>query len=140
MHRALPTARGLSQRGQNAVEFALVVPILFLVIFGLVDLARLFHAAITISGAARAGARYGAINPTEGDEIIAAAEAEAAGSGIDLTDSGLSEIVVSCPVDDACVAGSPIRVEITYTLELLLPSFLANPDVPVYSRAEFMVP
>jgi Flp pilus assembly protein TadG len=132
-----PFRQGL---GQSAVEFALVLPLLFLIIFGLFDLARLYHAAITISGAARAGARYGAMFPDEGADIIAAVEAEAAGSGIDLTDTALSEIVVSCPVDDNCVTGLPIRVEITYTMELILPSFLANPDVPIYSYAEFMVP
>ena len=127
-------------QGQNAVEFALVVPLLFLVIFGLVDLARLYHGAITIAGAARAGARYGAIFPDDGAAIIAAVEAEAAGSGIDLTDPALSEITVNCPDDPACPSGLPIRVEVTYTLQLILPSFLANPDVPIHTSAEFMVP
>jgi len=126
--------------GQSAVEFALVMPILFLFVFGLFDLARMYHGAITIAGAARAGARYGAMFPDQGADIIAAAEAEAAGSGIDLTDSTLSEIVVSCPVDNNCVTGLPIRVEITYTMNLILPSVLANPDVPIYAYAEFMVP
>jgi hypothetical protein len=128
------------QQGQNAVEFALVVPLLALMIFGLFDLARLFHSAITIAGAARAGARYGAMFPDDGAAIISATEAEAAGSGIDLTDPVLSEIVVSCPVDDSCATGLPIRVEITHTLQLILPSFLSNPEVPIHTSAEFMVP
>lgn len=48
-----------SQRGQALVEFALVAPILVILIFGFVDVARLYNAWVTIQGAAREGARYG---------------------------------------------------------------------------------
>ncbi len=52
-----PSRRGW--RGQNLVEFALIVPVLALFVFGVLDVARIFHALIAISNAAREGARYG---------------------------------------------------------------------------------
>lgn len=48
-----------SDRGQTLAEFSLVAPILLVLIFGLIDTARLFHAWVTIQHAAREGARYG---------------------------------------------------------------------------------
>jgi Flp pilus assembly protein TadG len=49
------------QRGQALVEFALVIPIFLLVIFGLVDLGRAVFVNNTIAEAARDGARYGSV-------------------------------------------------------------------------------
>lgn len=47
------------ERGQTLAEFSLVAPVLFILVFGLIDTARLFHAWVTIQHAAREGARYG---------------------------------------------------------------------------------
>lgn len=46
-------------RGQAMVEFALVVPLLFLLLIGVADLARGFYLKIEIAGATRAGVRSG---------------------------------------------------------------------------------
>ncbi len=51
--------RRRSDRGQSLAEFAMVAPLLVLLIFGLVDLGRLYQAYVTVQGAARDGARYG---------------------------------------------------------------------------------
>jgi hypothetical protein len=45
--------------GQAMVEFALIAPLFFLLIFGFVDMARLYQSWMTIQHAAREGARYG---------------------------------------------------------------------------------
>jgi Flp pilus assembly protein TadG len=50
------------QRGQGLVEFAIVIPIFFLVIFGLFDGARLVFAWNGVSQAARDVARVAAVN------------------------------------------------------------------------------
>jgi Flp pilus assembly protein TadG len=47
------------ERGQVLVEFAAVMTILVILIFGFVDLTRVFNAWTTIEGAAREGARFG---------------------------------------------------------------------------------
>jgi Flp pilus assembly protein TadG len=59
MYAPLSLRRRRTDRGQSLVEFAMVAPILVLLIFGLVDLGRLYQAYVTVQGAARDGARYG---------------------------------------------------------------------------------
>jgi Flp pilus assembly protein TadG len=45
--------------GQAITEFALIAPVLVILIFGIVDMARAYNAWVTIQGAAREGARFG---------------------------------------------------------------------------------
>jgi Flp pilus assembly protein TadG len=47
------------ERGQTLAEFAIVAPLVIILIFGFVDLTRAYNAWVTIQGAAREGARYG---------------------------------------------------------------------------------
>ena|SRR5947208_1402300 len=131
----LPSSRSKRERGQNAVEFALLLPVLMLVLFGILDLGRLFFAAITITNAARDGARYGIEHPTDLSGIQARVQAEAAGTGIVLNDVSLINRVCS----SACASGTPIRVEVTYNLSLIVPGIFGFPQVPVKSYAEMMV-
>jgi Flp pilus assembly protein TadG len=49
-----------SERGGALVEFALVLPILLVLVFGIVDFGRAFQASITLTNATREGARLGA--------------------------------------------------------------------------------
>jgi Flp pilus assembly protein TadG len=66
-----------------AVEFALLLPLLVLLVFGIIDLGRVLNAQITVSQAAREGARLAALaNPN------ACSRAAAAGTGLSLTCSG----------------------------------------------------
>lgn len=44
--------------GQSAVEFALVLPVLMLILMGTIDLGRLYHSYVTVTNAARVGAEY----------------------------------------------------------------------------------
>jgi len=46
-----------SERGAAAVEFALVLPLLVLLVFGIAEFGRAFYIQSTISGAAREGVR-----------------------------------------------------------------------------------
>ena len=50
--------RAMAQRGQAIVEFAVVATIFLTVVFGAIDLGRLFESWITVEHAAREGARY----------------------------------------------------------------------------------
>lgn len=49
------------EQGAAVVEFALVMPILALIIFGIIDFGRAFYTLNNIISAVREGARYGAI-------------------------------------------------------------------------------
>jgi Flp pilus assembly protein TadG len=48
-----------SQTGQTAVEFALVLPILILILMGVFDFGRAFYAYSVVANSAREGARAG---------------------------------------------------------------------------------
>ena len=49
------------ERGQALVEFALTIPLVLLLIFGLIDLGRAVYISNSLSEAARDGARYGSV-------------------------------------------------------------------------------
>ena len=65
-HRAdaadLTVNRSHVSRGQALVEFALILPVLLLLIFGVVDAGRLIFTYNTVSNAARDGARVAIVN------------------------------------------------------------------------------
>jgi hypothetical protein len=50
--------RRRGERGQALVEFSLVAIIFFMMVFGIIDMARLFQSWVTVQHAAREGARY----------------------------------------------------------------------------------
>src|SRR3990170_8272168 len=49
--------------GQSLVEFALVVPLLLLLLFGAIEIGRAAYYAIAVSNAARSAVQYGAQSP-----------------------------------------------------------------------------
>ena len=54
-----PRQKLLTNTGQALTEFALVLPLLLLIIFGIIEFARIFQAYMVIVNAARFGVRYG---------------------------------------------------------------------------------
>lgn len=59
-----------SDRGANLVEFALIAPLLFLLLFGVIEFARLIHGFTTVWTAAREGARYATtVGDTDSDTV-----------------------------------------------------------------------
>ncbi len=49
-------------RGQSLVEFALVLPVFLLMVFGIIDLGRVIWAYDNLANAAREGARYASVH------------------------------------------------------------------------------
>jgi len=127
--------------GQDMVEFMIVIPLLLLILFGAIDLGRIFHAAITITNIAREGARHGSIYPdaTEG-EIAAIARDEAFNSGIDLSSSLITRSCTDVELDGTCDSGFPIRVTITYNFDLLFGGIISMPQIQLVRYVEMYVP
>jgi len=63
MIKRIRTARKRGERGQALVEFALLIPIFFILLFAIVDFGMGFHSWITVTNSAREGARLGAVHP-----------------------------------------------------------------------------
>ena len=56
------TASLRRERGATLVEYALVVSILFVFVFGIIEFARIIFSYNTLANAAREGARYGILH------------------------------------------------------------------------------
>ena len=61
-------ARG--ETGTALVEFALVAPVLLLILVGILDLGRAVNALVTVSNAAREGSHYAILHPTAAPSAI----------------------------------------------------------------------
>ena len=140
-------SKGVNNRGQNLLEFALVLPLLLIVLFGVLDLGRVFFTTITLTNAAREGARYLTLHPDDvvneyspywGSKAAAIEEANYAGISV-----GEGQVTVNCSnVDDEsdyCDSGSPATVEVTADFELVLGWILPSP-ITITRRAEMIVP
>lgn len=77
---AAGTRRRRARRGQSLVEFALITPVLMMLLMLAADFGRAFTAYIAISSAAREGASYGSeslVQATNASAVQAAALADA---------------------------------------------------------------
>jgi len=59
------------QTGQSLVEFALTLPIVALLLFGIIQYGFIFSAMLTVRNASAVGARYAVVGTPTSDNIIA---------------------------------------------------------------------
>lgn len=77
--------RQARDRGAAAVEFALLLPVVLLIVFGIIDFGRALNAQITLTQAAREGARLDSLGQPN---VVTRTQAAATGlSGVTVTDS-----------------------------------------------------
>ncbi len=58
------------EHGSTLVEFALVAPVLLLLLIGIFDVARIVNAYVTVSHASREGAHYASLHPTSSESDV----------------------------------------------------------------------
>jgi PKD repeat protein len=81
-------------RGQALVEFALVIPVMLLLVVGGLDVGRLFFSWIEVNNAAREGAAYAGGNPTDTSGITGHVQTETNSQG--QGGEGSVTVAVSC--------------------------------------------
>jgi Flp pilus assembly protein TadG len=113
MNRAPSMGRRKKDRGSVAVEFALVVPVLLLIVFGLIDFGRALNAQISLTGAAREGARLAALGYPDAAVEARVAAAAPSLSGVTAT------IVASCPPGAGPAADA--QVDVSYSFSFITP-------------------
>lgn len=98
-----------SDRGAAAVEFAIVLPLLLLIVFGVIDFGRMLYSQVTLTQAAREGSRLLAL-ATDPVEVRSRTQDAA---------TGLSDVdvfpVTECPGEPDAV------VLVTYRFEFVTP-------------------
>jgi len=100
------------ERGAAAVEFALVLPVLLLLVLGMLEFSRVYNAQISITNAAREGARVMAV---QNDPTAAAQAAVAAAPSVALSTGNVS----ITPSDCSATPNSTVQVSIAYQLPLM---------------------
>ena len=95
------------QHGQSLVETALMLPIIFLISFGMIDLCRLAYASTVVEAAAQAGARAGIIDTAT---IESAALAKMV--GLDLSDASIIPDLSN---------SNQVRVQVIYDFQFITP-------------------
>jgi Flp pilus assembly protein TadG len=98
------------ERGAAAVEFALLLPILLIILFGLIDFGRALNAQITLTQAAREGVRLAALG-----EPNVVSRTQAAATGL----SNVSVTVTACPANGQ--GTSDAEVQTSYSFSFLTP-------------------
>ncbi len=118
--------------GQALVEFAIILPVLVLLLLGVLDLGRSFNAYIIITNAAREGASYGSMHPNDTTGIIQRTLTEAQSSGIVLNASNVT-------ITTTRVSGTPMQVTVIYNFQLFWLSLLGRPTLSLRSAAQMVI-
>ncbi len=125
------------ESGASLAEFALVLPVLVMLVFGIIEFGITFTKAQAIEAAAREGARLASIEASTIPEIEA--RVNDALTGIPMT--GLPGVAVS--VDNVpnttCLnqPGRPVKVEVSTTHLINIPLVLSNYSVNLNGTAVF---
>jgi hypothetical protein len=106
------TRKVSNERGAAVVELALVLPILLTVLLGIVEFGRAYNTKISLTHAAREGARAAAVgyDDDEVEDVV-----KDAATTLPLTDADI-DIVGDC--DDP---GDPIEVSASYDFDFIVP-------------------
>ena len=113
-----------ANRGQSLVEFALIAPLFFLLVFGIIDLGRVFWVEITLQNAMRVAGRYAVTgNKISGQSRVNSIQTVAAKAAVGLN---VSQIVITSTAGGTGVnaAGYPndtVTISLTTTLNLITP-------------------
>jgi Flp pilus assembly protein TadG len=117
------------QRGATLVEFALVLPLLVLLLFGIIEFGRILSAQVIVTYAAENGARYATLGATS-TEVT-------------------NQVRASCPTLDparitvgvtnaAGASGTAVSVAVTYSFQLdvqVLASIIHSSTVNLHHTA-----
>lgn len=118
-----------NERGQGLVEFALVVPMLLILVFGIAEFGRAWMTRNVLTGAAREAARIAAVPVAGGGSNNAAATTRASQL---LTSAGITTATVTV-VDDGAAFGT-VTATVTYNFPVVVLGFipgLNNAMVPL---------
>ena len=107
------------EQGQALVEFAMVLPILVLLVVGMMQFGLLFHEYLLVNHAAREGARVATLGGSDAEIVAAVNTAAASASNTTI-------------VPSARVRGAQVTITVTKQVALITPLFNALfPQNPV---------
>jgi Flp pilus assembly protein TadG len=130
-----PANAGQTRRGSVLVEFALLSPLLLLLLAGCLDVGLLLRTALCVAEAARAGAQYGSTSPAKAYDTagMQAAALDASPNTPGLSATG--ERVCYCSdgssvaCNGSCASGG-VQIYVRVTAQATCPTIFSYPGLP----------
>ena len=108
----------LNERGAVAAEFAILLPVLLLIVFGTIEFGMMMYGREVVTNATREGARYGIIVQTP---VVTSAQMITLATNY-LTGTGVNPASVTFSVPACCgTTGTPVTLAATYRYPWLVP-------------------
>lgn len=111
------------------VEFALVLPLLMLLVVGILEFGRVLNTYLVVLNGAREGARYAAVGVSASEVIQKVKNA---------CPSCSASLLVVQVTGASGLRGDPVTVRVTYPVEIVTPMFerfFSNDPFPVSAEA-----
>jgi Flp pilus assembly protein TadG len=109
------------ERGAAAVEFALVVPLLLILVLGIFEFGRAYNIQTTLSAAAREGVRVMALENSA--SAARASTQAAAASAVSLSDAQITVSPSICPEPGPGATPATATVTVTYAMPFITAFF-----------------
>lgn len=123
-----------NEKGQSLVEFAIVLPILLLIVMGIAELGMMLNSYLTAQNISREVARLGSVGATDSDiqNMITS-------NSTNLDSQNLS--VSINPIQGNRISGDTLTVVVTYDYHLTVPiiSGIFNNDVVLKSQTSMRI-
>jgi len=103
-----------NEKGQAMVEFALILPVLLLLVMGIAEFGMMFNSYLSVQNATREGARIGIVGATD-LEI----EERILGTSPSLKEDRM--IITIEPGNNARISGETLRVLVDYDYQMVVP-------------------
>lgn len=103
-----------NEKGQSLVEFALIIPLILLILMGILEFGVMLNTYLAINHSSKEGARLGALGGTD-TEILA---------GIISSSPTLDPAKITVhidPIQSTRIRGSAITVKVVYNYNVMLP-------------------
>jgi len=122
-----------NEKGASAVEFALILPILIMLVFGIFQFGIAYNNYITITHAAREGARRAAVALDPTDPTHSTLKQFIIDRAYPLNPP-LTEADIDIRTPEGTDIGDPVEVEITYNITVEIP-LVGSWDIPLTNKA-----
>ena len=119
------------EHGQSLVEFAVILPLLLLIVLGTVDLGMGFKTYIALTNASREGVRWITLHPSDPDGAKARVAEEADRVGLEdglFVDGGYT--ISFSPDQSSYSAGDKVTVNVDFEYELIFGAVTGRPEIP----------
>ena len=138
-------------RGQTLVEFALVAPIFFLILFSIIDFGRYVYTVQILNNAAREGARYAIVHgsagiPSSGDPAPGTTSSDPTGANVKAVVrrnavavvNSTASLVITPVWPDGNGRGKTVTVSVSYPFKTLIP-IVPLPPITVTGESTLVI-